>query len=101
MMANVMHGENNSHLSLNPFPHGGEGDRKGEDRADLTSGLLTRTELAQVLQLSLRTVDRMVADEEITAVRLRGRLVRFHLPDVLEELRLRAVVSKRNCTRRI
>jgi len=63
--------------------------------------LLTRVELAQALKVSLSTVDRLLADEEITPVRLREKLVRFYLPDVLGELREKAGTSKRSCTRRI
>jgi hypothetical protein len=51
--------------------------------------------------VSLRTVDALVADEEITPVRLRGKLVRFYLPDVLQELRARAQTSKRRVTREV
>jgi excisionase family DNA binding protein len=43
---------------------------------------LTRAELALALKVSLRTVDWMLADGEITPVRLRGKMVRFYLPDV-------------------
>ena len=63
--------------------------------------LLTRQGLAEALNVSVSTVDRMLADEEITPVRLRGKLVRFYLPDVMAELRGKAMTSKRNCTRRI
>ena len=38
---------------------------------------------------------------EITPVRLRGKLVRFYLPDVLQELREKAKTSKRNVARRV
>jgi excisionase family DNA binding protein len=62
-------------------------------------GLLTRAELAAALKISPRTVDRMIADQEITPIRLRGKLIRFHLPDVVAELRSRANVSKHACTR--
>ncbi len=62
--------------------------------------LLTRTELAEALKVSVRTVDRMLSDAEITPVRLRGTLVRFFLPDVLRELRARAETSKRAVARR-
>ena len=50
--------------------------------------------------VSVSTVDRMLADGEITPMRLRGKLVRFHLPDVLAELRGKAQTSKRGCTRK-
>ena len=43
----------------------------------------------------------MLADGEITPMRLRGKLVRFYLPDVLQELREKAKTSKRNCARRV
>jgi excisionase family DNA binding protein len=62
--------------------------------------LLTRTELAAALQVSLRTVDCMLADGEITPVRLR-KTVRFCLPDVLQELRTKAKTSKRTVARRV
>jgi excisionase family DNA binding protein len=64
------------------------------------NGLLTRAALAKVLVVSVSTVDRMLADGEITPIRLRGKLVRFHLPDVLAELREKAQTSKHSCTRR-
>jgi excisionase family DNA binding protein len=47
---------------------------------------LTRADLAAVLKVSVRTVDEMVADEEITPVRPHGPLVRFYLPNVVREL---------------
>ena len=53
-------------------------------------GFVTRRGLAAVLQVSLRTVDEMVAAKEITPVRIRG-LVRFYLPDVVRELTAAAV----------
>ena len=62
--------------------------------------LLTRTELAERLGVSSRTVDRMLADGEITPVILRASLVRFYLPDVVRQLMARALVSKRGCARR-
>jgi len=46
----------------------------------------TRPGLAAALQVSVCTVDRMVASEEIPCVRVRGR-VRFYVPDVVEALR--------------
>jgi excisionase family DNA binding protein len=63
--------------------------------------LLTRAELALALKVSISTLDRMLADQEITPVRLRGKLVRFYLPDVMKELRSRAGTSKRGVTRRV
>jgi hypothetical protein len=57
--------------------------------------------LALALKVSLRTVDLMLADGEITPMRLRGKLVRFYLPDVLQELREKAKTSKRNVARRV
>ena len=63
--------------------------------------LLTRTELAERLGVSSRTVDRMLADGEITPVILRTNLVRFYLPDVVRQLMARALVSKRGCARRL
>jgi hypothetical protein len=63
--------------------------------------LLTGAELALALKVSAGTVDGMVADQEITPVRLPGKLVRCFLPDVMRELRRRAQTSKRGVTRRI
>jgi excisionase family DNA binding protein len=56
---------------------------------------LTREELAEVLQISIRTVDAMVAAEEIPCVRLRGAIVRFYLPDVVRHLTATALTRKR------
>jgi excisionase family DNA binding protein len=63
--------------------------------------LLTRAALAKHLMVSVSTVDRMLADGEITPIRLRGKLVRFHLSDVLAELREKAQSPKHGCARRI
>jgi excisionase family DNA binding protein len=63
--------------------------------------LLTRERLAEALDVSRRTVDLMLADGEITPMRLRGKMVRFYLPDVLQELREKAKTSKRNVARRV
>ncbi len=48
--------------------------------------LVTRRGLAMALGVSLRTVERMLHDEEIEPVRLRGWSVRFYVPDVVERL---------------
>ena len=61
--------------SPRPSPQSGEGEQ-----------FLTRRGLAAVLKVSVRTVDEMVAAGEITPLRPRGVLVRFHLPDVVREL---------------
>lgn len=58
-------------------------------------GLLTKEELAAALKVGLRTVERMLAEGEITPVRLRGRLVRFYLPDVVRQLMATALTRKR------
>jgi len=47
---------------------------------------LTRPGLAAAVRVSVSTIDRMVASEELPCARLRGR-VRFYLPDVVEALR--------------
>jgi excisionase family DNA binding protein len=62
------------------------------------SGLLTRAGLAAALRVSVRTVDGMVAGNEIPSVRI-GSLVRFYLPDVVRHLTATAVTSKRGCAR--
>ena len=74
---------------------------RGPTRSGQWEGLLTRVGLAEALDVSVSTVDRMVADKEITPVRLRGKLVRFYFPDVLAELRARAESSKRSRARRV
>lgn len=48
--------------------------------------LLTTEDVAVALKVSVRTVERMLHDGEITPVRLRG-LVRFRLEDVMAALR--------------
>jgi excisionase family DNA binding protein len=51
---------------------------------------VTRFELASLLHVSLRTVDRMIADEEINVHRVRGKAVRFLRSDVEEYLKATA-----------
>jgi len=53
------------------------------------------------LKVSLRTVDMMLADGDITPMRLRGKLVRFYLPDVLHELREKAKDVETECCEEI
>jgi len=48
---------------------------------------MTRKELAAFLQVGVRTIDKMSALKEIEALRIRGRLVRFRLEDVLRKLK--------------
>ena len=55
---------------------------------------LTRHELAEVLKVSVRTVDTM-AGGEIPHLRLHGNFIRFYLPDVVRHLSATALVSKR------
>ena len=66
-----------------------QGGRTGD--GDPLRGVVTRKGLAEVLQVSVRTVDEMVAKEEITPLRPGGVLVRFYLPDVLRQLTAAAV----------
>ena len=47
---------------------------------------VTRFELADLLHVSVRTVDRMIAAEEINVHRVRGKAVRFLRSDVEEYL---------------
>ena len=77
-------------------PAGGNVDEASACAA-LRSGVLrflTREELAEVLQISVRTLDAMVAAVEVPCVRLRGGIVRFHLPDVVRHLTATAVTRK-------
>ena len=43
----------------------------------LTAACVTRVQLASLLQVSVRTVDRMIASDEIPVRHVRGRLVRI------------------------
>ena len=63
-------------------------EQRTADSGQNVPGLvLTREELAAVLRVSVRTVDRMVTAEDIPVMDLGEDLVRFYLPDVLEALR--------------
>ena len=59
--------------------------RKAETGA--VQELVTSRGVAAALGVSLRTVERMIHDEEIKPVRLRGWLVRFRLEDVMAAVR--------------
>ncbi len=65
-----------------------------QESEPISRGFLTREELAEVLKVSLRTVDRMLANGEITPVRVRTTLVRFYLPDVVRQLVATALTRK-------
>src|SRR5262245_49355470 len=84
-----------------------EQDPKAEGRGPKEGGVareirfVTREELAEVLQVSIRTVDAMVAGDEIPCVRRREAVVRFYLRDVVRHLTATAVISKRGCARRM
>ena len=47
---------------------------------------LTRRELAAVLKISVRTIDRLVADGELPVHRLGRKVVRFYLPEVVQAM---------------
>ena len=65
-------------------------------QVSVTEGrLLTREELAVVLKVSLHTVDRMLAEEEIPCIKLRGWMVRFYMPEVIRVLVATATTRKR------
>jgi len=50
--------------------------------------VLTKEELAALLKVSLKTVERMLQNGDITRMKgLPSDVVRFYLPDVMEELR--------------
>ncbi|HEX8178579.1 MAG TPA: helix-turn-helix domain-containing protein [Pyrinomonadaceae bacterium] len=53
---------------------------------DARPDFLTARQLAAYLQVSESTVHRLAREGRIPAVRLTPRLVRFHLPSVLEAL---------------
>lgn len=54
--------------------------------ADARHDFLTARQLAAYLQVSETTVRRLAREGRIPAVRLTPRLIRFHLPAVLEAL---------------
>ena len=64
---------------------GATGD--GQDASVPDGKALTRFELARLLHVSVRTVDRMIADGEIGVRRVRGKAVRFLRADVEEYLK--------------
>jgi len=53
--------------------------------------LLTKTQLAERLRVSTRTIDNMMAQRIIPYIRASKRSVRFHLPRVLAALEKREV----------
>lgn len=61
-------------------------ETRSEDVGLTGERLLNRFELAAALRVSVSTVDRMLANDDLPRMWLRGR-VRFHLPDVMEWLR--------------
>ena len=56
---------------------------------------MTRRELAAALKVSGRTVDRMLAEDELPCIRLRRSMVRFYLPDVVRGLAATSATRKR------
>jgi hypothetical protein len=50
--------------------------------------LLTRKELAKRLSLSPRSIDNLQRAKKISYIRLSPRCIRFHLPSVMNALRL-------------
>ena len=49
--------------------------------------IITKQGLAELAQISVRTLERMVKNGDITPLGALGGRVRFYLPDVMEELR--------------
>lgn len=75
---------------MNADPKSEKRSPDGETRRAEAGGsqqLLTSREVAGLLGVSLRTVERMIHDEEIKPVRLRGWLVRFRMEAVTEAVR--------------
>ncbi len=69
---------------------------KGARGLPVTEGcLLTKEELALALKVSVHTVDRMLSEEELQCIKLRGFLVRFYFPEVVRELLASAATRKR------
>jgi len=65
----------------------GPNGEPGEAEGGGDQQLLTSRDVAALLGVSLRTVERMIHDEEIRPVRLRGWSVRFRMEDVREVVR--------------
>jgi excisionase family DNA binding protein len=80
-----------SDLSL---PRAAKEKRGGSDAA-AAAPCVTRFELAELLRVSVRTVDRMIAAEEIRVCRVRGKAVRFLRSDVEQYLNGGAVAAPR------
>ncbi len=56
---------------------------------------MTRGELGRALKVSVRTVDRMLAEDELPHLRLRRSMVRFYLPEVVRGLAATSGTRKR------
>jgi excisionase family DNA binding protein len=102
----VMAFEQQPNTATSVVPEGGTGSvgrtsLDGSTSLDGRTSLVTRHGLAKALNVSIRTIDQLIADGTITPIRLGGKLVRFYLPDVIAELRSKAKTSKHPCTRSI
>jgi excisionase family DNA binding protein len=75
------------HLTPALSPIEAERERRAEQTTAPAAACVTRFELASLLQVSLRTVDRMIAADEIPVRRVRGKAVRFLRSDVEDYLR--------------
>ncbi len=58
--------------------------------------LLTIRELSKTLSISIRTLRRMVSQQDIPAIRLGIRTLRFDLDDVVEALKKKTNNEKEN-----
>ena len=72
----------------------GKPEIRSEEVTPAGEGLVTRAGLAAAFKVSVRTVDRMLAAEEIKPVRMRGWSVRFSLAEVIRKLAATAATRK-------
>ena len=55
---------------------------------------LTKTQMAAVLQISVRSLNKMIARKEISYFKIGTRLVRFRLEDALQRMNETVLVSR-------
>lgn len=84
--AGTRSGRGTSSVVPTPSPQSGEGISLERRGSGSSPACVTRFELAELLHVSVRTVDRMIAASEIRVRRVRGKVVRFLRSDVEEYL---------------
>ena len=62
-----------------------------------TAEFLTKSQVADLLRVSRRTVDNMLARQQLPFYRINRRLLRFRREDIMEHLRRNFRVNGREC----